>query len=269
MIANNGLVRLNSMSVGGAAVEYMRLGLPVFPCQPGAKSPATSRGFKDASDRPAAGRNYTDVARTYLRAGYNVAIRTGCVVDVLDVDVKGGRPGLESLHRLAGVGLLLGAVAEAVTPSGGLHVYFPASGARNGCIASIGLDHRGEGGYVLAAPSDARAGDETATYRWLFSRDLGDGAPLDWDAVKRMFRPRDLRRPERYLASHRGIACLQEWLMNQPEGNRNSGLYWAARRALESGLDPHHLTVAAYHSGLTQPEIDATILSAIRGQNGH
>jgi len=50
------------------------------------------------------------------------------------------------------------------------------------------------------------------------------------------------------------------------EGNRNSGLYWAACRAIESGQEHmlKDLAVAAATTGLPDREITRTIISARR-----
>jgi hypothetical protein len=50
------------------ALRYAVLGLPVFPCQPGGKTPATGQGFKEAT---------TDTGRAAgLRAGQRGAAET-------------------------------------------------------------------------------------------------------------------------------------------------------------------------------------------------
>jgi hypothetical protein len=54
------------------------------------------------------------------------------------------------------------------------------------------------------------------------------------------------------------------WVAAQPEGNRNSGLFWAANRALEDNqaADLSPLAAAARQAGLTDPEITRTLQSA-------
>jgi hypothetical protein len=96
---------------------------------------------------------------------------------------------------------------------------------------------------------------------------LCEGAPLDWEAVKALLRPHRLWPGGRMSRGAGTISWLQHWLARQPEGNRNSGLYWAAQRALDAGFDPWDLMRAAYQSGLDQPEIEATILSVVSSRH--
>src|SRR5579859_4487703 len=67
------------------AMAYARRGWPVFPCQPGAKMPATRHGFRDATTDPQQIRWWWD-----RQPAANVAIATGAPgPDVLDVDKHG------------------------------------------------------------------------------------------------------------------------------------------------------------------------------------
>jgi len=53
------------------------------------------------------------------------------------------------------------------------------------------------------------------------------------------------------------LSQLARWVASQPEGNRNSGLFWAANRALEAdpAADLSGLATAARQAGLEEPEI--------------
>jgi hypothetical protein len=97
------LPELNTEPLDWAAILYARAKIPVFPLRPGTKVPATANGFKDAT---------TDlrVVRSWWRDNprYNIGLATGHKFDVLDVDIKGGRPGEESAERLRVAGLIVG-----------------------------------------------------------------------------------------------------------------------------------------------------------------
>ena len=86
---------------------------------------------------------------------------------VVDVDERNGRPGLDTwfeLRQRLGVELEQTALVE--TPSGGQHAHYLADGHAIGCgndRLGIGIDVKGEGGYVLLPPS-AIAGVE---YAWV------------------------------------------------------------------------------------------------------
>jgi hypothetical protein len=130
------------------ALRYAVLGLPVFPCQPGGKTPATGQGFKDATTD--AGR----IANWFEFGDRNVAIATGNGILVLDVD----RHGVDGETTLAGLMREHGALPttwEAATPSGGRHLYFRTTESVRNSAGKVGagLDIRGDGGYVVAPPS--------------------------------------------------------------------------------------------------------------------
>jgi hypothetical protein len=138
-----------------AALRYAGQGWPVFPCRPRRKEPATRHGLQDAT---------TD---TGLISGWwgqwpdaNVAIRTGVESGLVVLDVD-GEDGAESLRALAREHGELPRTATVRTPRGGLHFYFahPGGTVRNSAgRLGVGLDVRGDGGYVVAPPSTDPAG---------------------------------------------------------------------------------------------------------------
>lgn len=133
------------------ALWYAQQGIPVFPCKPGEKAPATRHGVKDATTDESAIRDWWDAQPTA-----NVALAAGVVFDVLDID------------DWAHVNDVIEAIIEegfgfVATPRGGTHVYLPVSGDGNATNLVPGVDFRGDGGYVLAPPSVLPNG----VYRWL------------------------------------------------------------------------------------------------------
>jgi hypothetical protein len=56
------------------------------------------------------------------------------------------------------------------------------------------------------------------------------------------------------------------WDASLAEGNRNTGLYWAACRAVERGHGDalNDLAAAAAQAGLPEAEVRATVASAVR-----
>ncbi|HYO52162.1 bifunctional DNA primase/polymerase, partial [Archangium sp.] len=95
--------------------------------------------------------------------GANVGIATGFASGffVLDVDPKNG--GDATLARLLSEHGPLPVTAQQATPSGGAHYLFrmPAHPVSNAKVGE-GLDIRGDGGQIVAAPSRT-----TAQYRWV------------------------------------------------------------------------------------------------------
>ena len=155
-----------------AALAYARRGVPVFPCEPGAKRPLTRNGHWDAT---------TDsrvIERWWKRwPSANVGIPTGkkSGVVVLDVDIDDG--GLESLAKLERTGTPTQKTARARTGGGGIHVFFcnpRGTKIRNSAgLLGPGLDVRGDGGYVVVPPSRTQG-----PYQWVDSSPLAEASWL-------------------------------------------------------------------------------------------
>jgi putative DNA primase/helicase len=140
---------------------YADLGLQVFPCKSGAKTPLTEHGFKDASECPEQIQEWWD-----RWPSANVAVATGEVsgIVVLDIDKKHG--GFQSLAALEKEHGTLPESWTARTGGGGIHVYFKHPGTRvpnSAGKVGEGLDIRGDGGYVLLPPSGHESGNN---YEW-------------------------------------------------------------------------------------------------------
>jgi hypothetical protein len=243
----------------GAALACADRGWPVFPCQPGSKQPATRHGFKDATTDPGRIRSW------WLRQpAANLAIATGTPgPDVLDIDDHGpAGNGYPAFRQLRAAGLLHGTFALIATPGGGLHAYLPGTAQPSARLPRHHLDLRAAGGYILAPPSVIGG----RPYR-VIAHLAGTGELLDWDAVLRRLRPQQpVPAASRRPAQAGDPARLIAWTAQLAEGNRNSGLFWAACRLIEAG---HHdrlpdLAAAAAAAGLPEREITRTISSATR-----
>lgn len=143
-----------------AALWYASVGVPVFPLQPGSKRPYVgSHGCKDATLDPGQINRWWQAAPRS-----NVAIATGHLVDVIDLD---GGEGVLTWLSLSDTPPILGRVA---TPRpGGWHHYVAATGSGNRAHMLPGIDYRGVGGYVVAPPSYLeQAPDQpyAGTYTW-------------------------------------------------------------------------------------------------------
>jgi hypothetical protein len=240
------------------ALAYAARGWPVFPCLPGQKIPATTHGYKDATT------DEQQITEWFARGQrWNLAIATGAPgPDVLDVDQHGqAGNGFRAFGKLRRAGLVNGAAAYVRTPAGGMHAYFTGSDQHNGRLPSHHLDFRSHGGYILAPPSQV----DGKSYR-VMSRP-GSRSSLDWAAVTRFLEPQ--RHHECPAPSHLAdgrLGQLARWVARQSEGNRNTGLYWAANRALDANpaADLSPLAAAARQAGLGEPEITRTLESARR-----
>jgi hypothetical protein len=238
------------------ALACARHGWPVFPCLPGQKIPATQHGFRDATT------NEQQITEWFGRGfSWNLAIATGAPgPDVLDIDQHGeagnGYPAFATLKR---AGLVDGAAAYVRTPAGGMHAYFTGTGQHNGRLPSHHLDFRSQGGYILAPPS------QVGGHPYRLIKKPGGHSGLDWAAVTALLEPqRHQQRRAPGEAPDRQLSQLARWVASQLEGNRNSGLYWAANRALDANpaADLSPLATAARQAGLDEPEITRTLDSA-------
>lgn len=209
------------------ALGYAARGWHVFPCVAGEKRPATAEGFYNATaDEKALRRLFSGAANLAIACG-----ASGLVV--LDLDVKNGRDGIAALAALEARHGALPATLTARTPTGGEHRYFRATEGveiRNseGKIAP-GVDVRGLGGYVLAAPSTVNG----AGYVWTHDAPIA-ALPATWiDLLARHepARPRlALARPPRPSDRRARVYCDRALegeareLARGARGERNSTL---------------------------------------------
>ena len=154
------------------ALSYIQKGWAVFPCKN--KVPLTAHGYKDASiDEAVIKKLFTH------QKGVNIAIATGKISGffVVDIDIKEGARGDESLKELEREHGKLPHTVEAITWSGGRHIFFKYPEQGMGCKAGIkpGIDIRGDGGYVVVPPSTI----EGKEYAWEVSHHPDETAIAD------------------------------------------------------------------------------------------
>ncbi len=226
-------------------MNYADFGWATFPCN--GKVPATPSGFKDADKTGAVFQKYK---------GDNIGVATGDVsgVWVLDIDVKKGAKGAESLAALVAKHGALPDTVKAKTWSGGLHYYFkmPAGGMGNRTNVFPGIDVRGSGGYVVAPPSTV----DGKTYEWLNS-------PADYDPDP---------------APTWLLALLKEQKVAEPaqrglitEGNRNAELTSRAGRLRSAGMDAGDIFLMLLKINATEcspplPEKDVRVIAESVGR---
>lgn len=255
--------------LGRAATIYaIELGWRVFPlhsiidgaCSCGSaactgtkpgKHPRTPRGCLDATTEPA-----------QIRAWWtqwpeaNVGVATGGGLVVIDIDPRhGGEDGFDDVVERFG---RLPDTVEAVTGSRGRHIYLRVPEGvevRNSASAlAPGVDVRGEGGYVVAAPSSHISG---GTYGWELSSRPTEvevaEMPKSWlDAV--------CKRPK--LRAIKGGAGAGSEVV---EGARNDTLFRRACAMRDQGWDEHEILAAlnAFNSSKCVPPLDPAEVKAI------
>ncbi|MBI3549879.1 MAG: bifunctional DNA primase/polymerase [Elusimicrobia bacterium] len=141
------------------ALEYVGRGWAVFPLAPNSKIPLPgSHGFKEATTDPE-----QVLAWWKDNPERNIGIATGLKsrLLVVDVDVKNGAKGKESLASIPG----LTSTRTARTPSGGSHLFYrsPNYSIRSRIGFLPGIDIKADGGYVVAPGSSING----KIYEWI------------------------------------------------------------------------------------------------------
>ena len=135
------------MTLVEEALAWAEKGLKVFPCNAD-KSPATTNGFKDASDDPKRIRTMFEVAGNAALIGAAMGDGIFCV----DVDNYKSREVDAWMKERIDDGTLAPTRVH-TTPSGGTHFFY--AGDVNSCVPVPGVDIKGNGGYVVVG-GDAR-----------------------------------------------------------------------------------------------------------------
>jgi len=162
-----------------AALGYAHRGWRVFPlhgivngactcgrreCSSAGKHPLVRRGLYEATTD---GRKIRGWWRKWRSANLGIATGAGSGIAVIDIDLPDA---LSSLAQLAGK---LDVTLTGLTGGGGVHLIYRCSdenlGNSAGRLPGIdedlpGIDLRGNGGYIVAPPSDHRCG---SSYEWL------------------------------------------------------------------------------------------------------
>jgi hypothetical protein len=262
------LMITNRLAARDAALVFARAGISIFPCVIDGKRPLTGSGFHEAT------RDIDQVRRWWARwPRANIGMPTGGLsgIDVVDIDVTRTDSGFAAFERATDAGLVDGELARVRTPSGGLHIYYPADESQDQrCwqAASAHIDFRGNGGYIIVPPSALVTENQRVGYH-LFSLSAAGGKPIDAVALRRFIDPQSPHARSRPpVIESPEPSRLARWVGGLQEGERNRGLFWAACRLAEAGFDPsaieNALAPAAKSAGLPELETAATIRSASR-----
>lgn len=213
-------------------------GVPVFPVAPRDKVPLIrhGRGFRDATT------NLARVEAWWRRFPQaNIGVPTGAAsgLVVVDVDVHGTN-GYDALHRADQAGLVAGWEFLVRSPTGGLHLYYPATEdaeQRSWQAGDAGIDFRGDGGYIVAPPSIRVIDGETVPYR-ITELSTEPAHLLDAGRLRGFLEPP--RPPRRFLPQMRGQGRtdpqkLANWLGGE-RTDRNRKLFWASCVLAEEGV---------------------------------
>lgn len=220
-------------------------------CTSPGKHPRTKTGLKEASVDTAQIRRWWTQWPTA-----NVGIATGKGLVVIDIDPRHG--GDESIDALrADIGGWPDTV-EALTGGGGRHIYLAVpegQSVRNSAgELGPGIDVRGDGGYVVAAPSNHVT---HGVYAWEASSDPTDGVPL-------------AMAPEAWLAriappKREGKSAVVPINVAVGEGGRNNAVFSLGRSLRAKGLDADTVLamLRSYNASACAPPLDDAEVATI------
>ena len=254
-----------------AAIEYAEAGYAVIPVKRSDKAPYTPNGLADASKD-------ADTLRQWWQRWpeANVAVVCGHVsgdLFVIDIDIKPekGKHGDEELLKWQAK---YGDFPETVkqrTGSGGQHQFFRDPNIalyKNKVNAIPGIDVRGEGSYVVVAPSVYEDG---RVYEWKGASilDTIEVADANESVIKLLaLNPRD-QKGETSLQEHETIS-----MKDVPKGQRNSTIYSAACAlrhydfSFNAAMAAILQTVSEWTTPVPEYEIRRTVESAYTHEPG-
>jgi hypothetical protein len=199
-----------------AALKYAEEGWLIIPLK--GKKPLTQHGYRDATRDPA---QITQWWATWPEA--NVGLVTGTVSGrlVLDVDIKNGKKGDESLRLLIEEYGELPETLKSVTASGGWHYVFrmPSGAVKSRKGVRDGLDLLADGSYFVAPPSIIAE----KAYQWTNECEIAP-CPI-WLA--------ELGRPRRPSNEDEAASKTRKLIKDLFPQGKQSGEYWM-------GLCPFH-----------------------------
>jgi hypothetical protein len=258
-----------------AALDYASRGWPVVPihwpegdkcscgkvdCQSPAKHPITLHGLKDAT-----------IDKVIIKAWWekwpkaNVAVLTGSASGIMVVDIdprNGGDVSLKKLERLGNFPI----TPTAFTGGGGLHFILehPGNGARIGNKSKLagyeGVDFKGDGGYILAAPSRHMSGKQ---YTWKYPH-IGTRVvpPPPW--LKKIIESEVVHKKN--LPSLRSNNPWAEMWRGVPDGTRNETAAKLSGHLLGRGLQEEEVIeiLSVWNTQNIPPLSDMVIVSTVQ-----
>lgn len=221
-------------------------------CASPGKHPRTKTGLKEATLDAAQIRSWW---RQWPDA--NVGIATGNGLLVVDIDPRhGGDDSLDALREELGA---WPDTVEASTGGGGRHIYFATpegTAAKNSAgLLGAGIDVRGDGGYVVATPSNHVSG---GAYFWEASSDPTDGVPLAEIPAAWLARVASPKRE----GSTGAVGTTDAVVV---EGGRNNALFSLGRTLRAKGLDAGLIlaTLTAHNAAACVPPLDDAEVATI------
>lgn len=236
------------------------------------KHPRTPRGYKDASTVESVIRTAFSAGSTpQKQADLNVGLATGEPSGIWALDIDPRHNGNESLAQLVEQHGPLPNTVEAITGAGGRHFLFQlpnGASPKIKCAAGVlpGVDIRGQGGYIVVAPSLHVSG---RCYEWEISSRPGDVpvAPApDW--LLQFLRGTLPAGPDGDETTQASAPPLPETLT---EGRRHEWLVSFAGTMRRRGAEPPEIeaALAAMNANRCVPPLPDAEVAAIARSMAH
>lgn len=255
-----------SSPLAEAAHDYMERGLAIIPLGVGKKEPVTKSGLNDWTDNP----GQIDVwwgqgehAGKRGNPSYNIGMACGQVSGgIIAIDLDCHSDEANGLHFLHDWEVEHGKLPETwtqITGSGGKQLFYRAGqDIRNSANGEIGVDVRGNGGYVVLPPSLHPCGD---CYEWSISPDDMDVADADdkvYDFIRAVSKTK--KRGDGWNAEKTGIP-------SEITANRNETLFSLGRSFLSRGTghDEVATLIRSLNATICRPPLPADEVEKLIG----
>lgn len=223
-----------SSPLAEAARDYVERGLAIIPLGVGKKEPVTKSGLNDWTDNPGQIDVWWGQGEHAGKRGnprYNIGMACGQVsggIIAIDLDCHSDEAnGLDYLRDWEVEHGKLPETWTQITGSGGKQLFYRAGqDIRNSANGEIGVDVRGNGGYVVLPPSLHPCGD---CYEWSISPDDMDVADADdkvYDFIRAVSKTK--KRSDGWNSEKTGIP-------SEITENRNETLFSLGRSFLSRG----------------------------------
>ena len=255
-----------SSPLAEAAHDYVERGLAIIPLGVGKKEPVTKSGLNDWTDNPGQIDVWWGQGEHAGKRGnprYNIGMACGQVSGgIIAIDLDCHSDDANGLHFLRDWEVEHGKLPETwtqITGSGGKQLFYRAGqDIRNSANGEIGVDVRGNGGYVVLPPSLHPCGD---CYEWSISPDDMDVADADdkvYDFIRAVSKTK--KRVDGWNAEKTGIP-------SEITENRNETLFSLGRSFLSrgTGYDEVATLIRSLNATICRPPLPADEVEKLIG----
>lgn len=206
-------------SLQSEALIYAQNNFKIFPLKVNSKNEQVLKSWKEEATN-----DINQVTKWWLtNTQYNIGLKTGSGLIVIDIDCKNGKNGLEQIKPFLAD---FPKTRIAKTCHGGYHFYYKVDREVKNYVNLLdGVDVRGDGGYVLAPPSIV----DDKSYTWVNDLQIANAN----DAVYKL-----LERDKLQVVSHLSSATVIQ------QGARNETLFRLGCMMQAKGMSDESIEVS-------------------------